>query len=37
MDVFKSTLEARNYPKRMIVHSDQGGVYTSYAYQNFLG
>ena len=36
MDVLKSTLEGRNYPKGVIVHSDQGSVYTSYAYQNFL-
>jgi len=35
MDVLKSTLEARNYPKGVIVHSDQGSVYTSYAYQIF--
>lgn len=36
MDVLKEALEARNYPKDVIVHSDQGSVYTSYAYQNLL-
>lgn len=36
MDVLKAALEARNYPKGVIVHSDQGSVYTSYAYQNLL-
>ncbi|WP_146551275.1 IS3 family transposase [Rummeliibacillus sp. SL167] len=36
MDVLKTALEARNYPKDIIVHSDQGSVYTSYAYQNLL-
>lgn len=36
MDVLKAALEARNYPKEVIVHSDQGSVYTSYAYQNLL-
>ena len=36
MDVLKAALEARNYPKDVIIHSDQGSVYTSYAYQNFL-
>jgi putative transposase len=32
MDVLKATLEERNYLKGVIVHSDQGSVYTSYAY-----
>lgn len=36
MDVLKAALEERNYPKGILVHSDQGSVYTSYAYQNFL-
>ncbi|WP_341300646.1 IS3 family transposase [Lysinibacillus sp. FSL H8-0500] len=36
MDVLKAALEARNDPKGVIVHSDQGSVYTSYAYQNLL-
>lgn len=36
MDVLKTALEVRNYPKDIIVHSDQGSVYTSYAYQNLL-
>ncbi len=36
MDVLKAALEARNYPKGVLVHSDQGSVYTSYAYQNLL-
>ncbi|MER2108906.1 MAG: IS3 family transposase [Solibacillus sp.] len=36
MDVLKAALEARNNPKGVLVHSDQGSVYTSYTYQNFL-
>lgn len=36
MDVLKAALEVRNYPEGVIVHSDQGSVYTSYAYQNYL-
>ena len=36
IDVLKAALEARNYPKGVIIHSDQGSVYTSYAYQNLV-
>ncbi len=36
MDVLKKALKVRNFPKGVIVHSDQGSVYTSYAYQNFI-
>lgn len=36
MDVLKEALKVRNYPKGVIVHSDQGSVYTSYAYQNLI-
>ncbi|MDV6379488.1 IS3 family transposase [Sporosarcina sp. GW1-11] len=33
IDTLKEALAARNYPKGVIVHSDQGSVYASYAYQ----
>lgn len=36
MDVLKAALEARDFPEGVIVHSDQGSVYTSYAYQNYV-
>lgn len=36
MDVLKAALRARNNPEDVIVHSDQGSVYTSYAYQNLV-
>lgn len=36
MDTLKAALEARNSPKGVIVHSDQGSVYTSYAYQQLI-
>lgn len=36
MDVLKEALELRSFPEGIIVHSDQGSVYTSYAYQNYL-
>lgn len=36
IDVLKEALKARNNPEGVIVHSDQGSVYTSYAYQNLL-
>lgn len=36
IDTLKAALENRGYPKGVIVHSDQGSVYTSYAYQNLL-
>ncbi|MCS1350520.1 IS3 family transposase [Mechercharimyces sp. CAU 1602] len=34
MDTLSEALEKRGNPKRVIIHSDQGSVYTSYAYQN---
>ena len=36
MDVLKAALKVRNFPEGVIVHSDQGSVYTSYAYQNYV-
>lgn len=36
MDVLEAALESRNHPKGVIIHSDQGSVYTSYAYQNLI-
>ncbi|KGR89791.1 transposase [Ureibacillus massiliensis 4400831 = CIP 108448 = CCUG 49529] len=36
MDVLKAALEKRSYPNGVIVHSDQGSVYTSYAYQTYI-
>lgn len=36
MDILKSALAARNDPEGVIVHSDQGSIYISYAYQNYL-
>jgi len=36
IDTLKIALENRNYPKGVILHSDQGSVYTSYAFQEFV-
>lgn len=36
MDVLQTALKARNYPAGVTVHSDQGSVYTSYVYQNYV-
>lgn len=36
MDVLEAALESRNHPEGVIIHSDQGSVYTSYAYQNLI-
>lgn len=33
IDTLKEALVARNYPEGVIMHSDQGSVYTSYVYQ----
>jgi putative transposase len=33
IDTLKEALSVRNHPEGVIVHSDQGSVYTSYAYQ----
>lgn len=36
IDTLKAALDARNNPEGVIVHSDQGSVYASYAYQKFV-
>ncbi|MFJ8064159.1 IS3 family transposase [Psychrobacillus sp. NPDC096426] len=36
MDTLRDALIARGNPQGVIVHSDQGSVYTSYAYQDAL-
>jgi putative transposase len=36
IDTLKMALENRNYPEGVILHSDQGSVYTSYAFQDFV-
>lgn len=36
IDTLKEALEARDNPKGVIIHSDQGSVYTSYSYQNLV-
>ncbi|WP_369814213.1 DDE-type integrase/transposase/recombinase [Exiguobacterium sp. Leaf196] len=36
IDTLKIALENRNYPEGVILHSDQGSVYTSYAFQKFV-
>ena len=36
LDTLKAALEKRAYPKGVIIHSDQGSVYTSYAYQAYV-
>ncbi|WHY70217.1 IS3 family transposase [Fictibacillus enclensis] len=36
MDTLKEALDHRGNPKGVILHSDQGSVYTSYAFQNFV-
>jgi putative transposase len=36
VDTLKKALEVRGNPKGVIIHSDQGSVYTSYAYQNLV-
>ncbi|MEK5496236.1 IS3 family transposase [Bacillus sp. FSL M8-0077] len=37
LDTLRAALEKRNSPKGVLVHSDQGSVYSSYAYQKELG
>ncbi|MGM0966918.1 MAG: IS3 family transposase, partial [Bacillota bacterium] len=37
LDTLRAALEKRNLPKGVLVHSDQGSVYSSYAYQKELG
>src|SRR5699024_10910090 len=36
IETLKADLISRDYPKGVIIHSDQGTVYTSYAYQNLI-
>jgi putative transposase len=36
IDTLSEDLEARGNPKGVIIHSDQGSVYTLYSYQNFV-
>ena len=36
IDTLKAALDLRNTPEGVIIHSDQGSVYTSYAYQDFV-
>jgi putative transposase len=36
VDTLKEALQKRGNPKGVIIHSDQGSVYTSYTYQNLI-
>jgi putative transposase len=36
IDTLEEALNKRNHPEGIIVHSDQGSVYTSYAFQNYV-
>lgn len=36
MDTLKEALRVRNHPEGVMIHSDQGSVYTSYAYQDYV-
>lgn len=36
IDTLKMALESRNNPEGIIIHSDQGSVYTSYAFQDLV-
>lgn len=36
IDTLNEALELRGYPEGTIIHSDQGSVYTSYAYQELI-
>lgn len=36
LDTLKEALAKRSYPEGVIVHSDQGSVYTSYAFQGYV-
>jgi len=36
IDTLKLALENRNHPEGVILHSDQGSVYTSYVFQDFV-
>ncbi|WP_242686695.1 IS3 family transposase, partial [Exiguobacterium sp. IPCH1] len=36
IDTLRMALESRNNPEGIIIHSDQGSVYTSYAFQDFV-
>nr|WP_281259220.1 IS3 family transposase [Alteribacillus bidgolensis] len=35
-ETLEEALKKRNHPEGIIVHTDQGSVYTSYAYQSYL-
>lgn len=36
IDTLEEALHNQNYPEGMVVHADQGSVYTSYVFQNHL-
>lgn len=36
VDTLENALQSRGNPEGILIHSDQGSVYTSYAYQNFV-
>src|SRR5699024_12393936 len=36
IDTLKEALERRSYPEGVIIHSDQGSVYTSFAFQAYV-
>lgn len=36
IDTLNEALKLRDYPEGIIIHSDQGSVYTSYAYQDLI-
>lgn len=36
LDTLKAALDSRGHPEGVIIHSDQGSVYTSYAYQAYV-
>ena len=36
IDTLNEALELRGYPEEIIIHSNQGSVYTSYAYQDLI-
>lgn len=36
IDTLQDALDKRNQPEGVIIHSDQGSVYTSYTFQNYL-
>jgi transposase InsO family protein len=36
IDTLEAAISSRNYPEGIIIHSDQGSVYTSYVFQNYV-